>query len=115
MRSQSLLRLAIVLAAYLSLAGCGLLAPIFGPVYQTSDSHVDQGEDQGYIRFTNTTSVHSIYVDGELVGSGDRFGPEQVLGVAPGTHVVEVLVDGSPILQEKVFIGTGSTRTVEVR
>ena len=114
MRERAL-ALTILVAGLLIFSGCGFLAPIFGPVYQTSDSHVDQGKDQGYIRFTNSTSEHSIYVDGQLVGSGDRFGPEQVLGVAPGTHVVEVLQEGSPILTRKVFIGTGSTQTIDIQ
>ena len=95
--------------------GCGLLAPIFGPVYQTTSSHVDQGKDQGYIRFTNTTSHHRVFVDGVLVGSGDAYGPEKLLGVPPGTHLVEIMENGSVIVKQKVFIGTGSTRTIEIR
>jgi len=47
----------LILVFFLS-SGCGLLAPLFGPVYQTSTSNVDQAKDQGYIRFTDVTEEH---------------------------------------------------------
>lgn len=96
-------------------SGCGLLAPLFGPVYQTTTSDVDQAKDQGYIRFANVTEEHLIYVDGNSIGTGAKFTPDALLALQPGPHTVEILHGQSTVLTQKVFISTGSTRTVALQ
>lgn len=104
----------LILVFFLS-SGCGLLAPLFGPVYQTSTSNVDQAKDQGYIRFTDVTEEHLIYVDGTSIGTGAKFTPDALLAVPPGSHTVEIVHGNLTVLMQKVFISTGSTRTVALQ
>ena len=99
----------------LPLHGCGLFAPIFGPVYQDTTSNVDQAKDEGYIRFENLSSNHSVVVDMQLVGSGEGFRSRGVVAVSPGTHMVEIFRNGDLVKKEKVFVGTGSTHTVRIQ
>jgi len=115
MSMNALSRVLIAMLCALFLQGCGFLAPVFGPVYQTSTSSVDQAEDIGFIRFTNLTSDHRIFVDGTSVGSGNEFDAERVLAVSPGAHLVEILEGGNRVFHRKVFIGTGSTRNVALQ
>ncbi len=97
------------------LSGCGLLAPVLGPVYETSTSTVDQAKDEGYIQFTNTTSDHRIFLDGKPVGTGTDYASGRVLAVPPGPHLVEITQGGTIVLHQKVFIGAGSTRAIELK
>ncbi|WP_447970070.1 hypothetical protein [Nitrospira sp. M1] len=104
----------VILLGCLVFSGCGLLAPVLGPVYQTSTSNVDQGKDQGFIRFANLTGDDLISVDGNSVGTGEKFTPDALLALSPGTHTVEITNGGSSVFNRKVFIGTGSTKTIEL-
>ena len=106
---------ALILSGLFFFSACGFLAPIFGPVYQTTSSKVDQEKDEGYLRFMNITSQHQIYLDGASIGSGELYSTGDLLGVSPGTHLLEVMKDGNVELKQKVFIGTGSTRTIELK
>lgn len=105
----------VLTVACLLLSGCGLLAPVVGPVYETTTSTVDQAKDEGYIQFTNTTSDHRILLDGKPVGSGADYPPGKVLAVPPGPHLVEITRGGATVLHQKVFIGAGSTRAIELK
>ena len=113
--NNKLLLGAFILSGLFVLSACGFLAPVFGPVYQTSTENVDQAKDEGYLRFTNITSQHQIYLDGTSIGSGEAYSGGDLLGVSPGTHLVEIMRDGNVELKQKVFIGTGSTRTIELK
>lgn len=104
----------IIVLGCLVFSGCGLLAPVLGPVYQTSTSNVDQGKDQGFIRFVNLTGEDMIYVDGNSIGTGEKFTNDALLALSPGTHSVEIAHSGSSAFNRKVFIGTGSTKTIEL-
>lgn len=108
-------RLGICIIGVFSLSGCGLFAPIFGPVSQTTTSNVDQNKDEGYIRFSNIGSQHEIFLDGAAVGTGDAYKSGGQLGVTPGTHEIEIREAGITRLKQKVFIGTGSTRMIDIR
>src|SRR5438093_12131252 len=79
-----------LLVIALLVAGCGLFAPIFGPVSQTTTSNVDQAKDEGYLRFANITASQEIVLDGQLVGPGAAYTGGDLLGVSPGTHEVEI-------------------------
>ena len=104
-----------VLSAAYSYSGCGLFAPLFGPVSQTTTSNVDQNKDEGYIHFSNIASHHEIFLDGTAIGTGDAYQSGGQLGVTPGTHEIEIREAGTTRLRQKVFIGTGSTRTIDIR
>ena len=104
----------VTILSCLIISGCGLLAPVLGPVYQTSTSKVDQGKDQGFLRFPNLGENDMILVDGNPIGTGEKFTPDALLALSPGTHSVEIRRGTSSLLNRKVFIGTGSTKTVEL-
>jgi hypothetical protein len=103
------------LPGVLLVSGCGLFAPIFGPVSQTTTSNVDQNKDEGYIRFSNIGAGDEIFLDGDAIGTGGAYQSGGQLGVTPGTHEIEVRTGNTVRLKQKVFIGTGSTRTIDVR
>ncbi len=119
MSSRILTLACIGLGALISLAGCGLMAPVVGPVYQSSTSNVDQGKAEGYIRFVNATSEHEIFIDGTSIGSGEAYdsgatGTQGVLAVSSGTHLVEIRRGSQMLYQRKVFLGTGVTRSITI-
>jgi hypothetical protein len=109
----------ISLGVLISVAACGLMAPVVGPVYQSSTSNVDQGKAEGYIRFVNATSEHEIFIDGTSIGSGEAYdsggtSTQGVLAVSPGTHLVEIMKGSQVLYQRKVFLGTGVTRSITI-
>lgn len=99
----------------LPFSGCGLLAPIVGPVSETTTSNVDQAKDEGYIQFNHIVAGDRIFLDGTAVGTGEAYQAGGQLGVSPGTHEIEVRTGDVVRLKQKVFIGTGSTRTIDLR
>ncbi|WP_447983900.1 hypothetical protein [Nitrospira sp. Nam74] len=105
----------LFLLGALHLSACGLFAPVFGPVSQTTTSNVDQNKDQGYIRFCNIAGHDEIFVDGQAIGTGEAYRAGGQLGVTPGTHEIEIREAGLVRFKQKVFIGTDSTRTIEAR
>lgn len=113
--TMAIVRRTMCLLGALLLSGCGLFAPIFGPVSQTTTSNVDQNKDEGYIRFSNIGSGDEIFLDGAAIGTGQAYQSGGQLGVTPGTHEIEVRTGERVRLKQKVFIGTGSTRTIDVR
>jgi hypothetical protein len=115
MATEWRLRLLLLCTAVLLCSGCGLFAPIFGPVSQTTTTNVDQNRDEGYIRFSNIGSAQEILLDGTSIGMGAAYRDGGQLAVSPGPHDIEIRDAGVVRLQQKVFIGTGSTRTIEVR
>ena len=108
-------RFIICLLGALFISGCGLFAPIFGPVSQETTSNVDQNKDEGYIRFSNISSQDEILLDGTSIGTGEAYRSGGQLGVTPGTHELEIRQGGSTRLKQKIYVGTGSTRTIDVR
>jgi hypothetical protein len=54
-------------------------------------------------------------LDGNAIGTGEAYRDGGQLGVTPGTHEIEIREAGLVRLKQKVFIGTGSTRTIDVR
>ena len=89
MLSRTLFLAGIVLGVSIPLTGCGLMAPVVGPVSQSSTSNVDQAKAEGYIRFVNATSQHEIFIDGTSIGSGEAYdaggtSTQGVLAVSPG-------------------------------
>lgn len=105
---------ALLLGLILS-SSCMLLSPLFVDGTQTTTTNVDQNKDEGYIRFSNITSQHEIFLDGTGIGTGGAYQAGGQLGVMPGTHEIEIREAGLVRLKQKVFIGTGSTRTIDIR
>ncbi len=105
----------LFLLGALLLPACGLLAPLFGPVSQTATSNIDQNKDEGYIQFFNITAHHEIFLDGNAIGTGEAYRAGGQLGVTPGTHEIEIREVGLTRFKQKVFIGTGSTRIIDIR
>ena len=119
MSSRTLFLACIALGVVILVTGCGLMAPVVGPVYQSSTSNVDQDKAEGYIRFVNATSEHAIFIDGTSIGSGEAYdaggtSTQGVLAVSPGTHLVEVMKGSQVLYQRKVFLGTGITRSITI-
>jgi hypothetical protein len=54
-------------------------------------------------------------LDGTAIGTGETYRAGGQLGVTPGTHEIEIREAGLVRFKQKVFIGTGSTRTIDVR
>ncbi|MBA2252865.1 MAG: hypothetical protein H0W13_09210 [Nitrospirales bacterium] len=108
------LNIGVVLSALL-LAGCGLFAPIFGPVSQTTTSNIDQAKDEGYLRFTNIKTDQEILLDGDVIGLGGAYAGGGLLGIALGSHDIEIRESGLTRFKQKVFINTGATRTIEIK
>ena len=63
----NVVRPGLCLVGVILLSGCGLFAPLFGPVSQTTTSNVDQNKDEGYIRFSNIGSHDEIFLDRKSV------------------------------------------------
>ena len=78
-------------------------------------SHVDQARNEGYVQFTGGTGEDQILLDGKPVGTGADYAHDRLLAVTPGPHLIEVVRGGSVIRQERVYIGTGSTRRFTIR
>lgn len=102
--TKPLLSLAI---AALLLAGTGC--------FMRQTSNVDQARNEGYVQFTGGTGQDQIYLDGKPVGTGAEYATDRLLAVTPGSHLVEVVSAGAVIRQERVYIGTGSTRRFVIR
>ena len=96
------------------ITGCAI------PVYESTTNNVDQEKDEGYIRFVNVTRDHEIFIDGASIGSGETYNDSSyatrgVLALSPGTHLVEVTKDGNVLYKRKIFLSTGTTKSVNVQ
>lgn len=57
-----------------------------------------------------------VFVDGLDIGAvGEYLEGHAALRVLPGTHVIRLEQSGRPILEEKIYIGDGVSRTILVR
>lgn len=102
--TRPLLSLALA-ALFLGGAGC----------FMRQTSNVDQAKNEGYVQFTGGTGEDQIFLDGKPVGDGSDYAVDRLLAVTPGPHLVEVRRGGSVIRQERVYVGTGSTRRFVIR
>jgi hypothetical protein len=109
-------RLGILMACcLLPAAGCGLLAPVIGPVHETTKNSVSQANEDGYIQFAGTGGEQRVFLDGKFVGVGTDFSSGKPLAVSAGSHLVEIRRGEALVLRETVFIGAGATREVGLR
>lgn len=95
----------------------GLAALLLGPAgcFMRQTSNVDQAKNEGYVQFTGGTGEDRIFLDGREVGSGSDYSVDRLLAVTPGPHLVEVRRGGAVVRQERVYVGTGSTRRFVIR
>ncbi len=98
-------RLLLVVTLLLVTTGC----------FMRQTSNVDQTRNEGYVQFTGGTGEDQIRLDGKPVGTGADYATDRLLAVTPGPHLVEVVRGGTVIRQERVYIGTGSTRRFTIR
>jgi hypothetical protein len=71
---------------------------------QFSFALADPGDDAAHYR---------VFVDGLDMGTASSYSAgKNVLRVLPGTHVVKVEGRGRVVLEERVFLGDGATRTI---
>ncbi len=92
----------------------GVLATASG-CFMRQTGNVDQVKNEGYVQFTGGQAQDQIYLDGKPVGTGSEYSTDRLLAVTPGPHLVEVVRGGSVVRQERVYVGTGSTRAFVIR
>jgi hypothetical protein len=95
----------VIAMLLLTAVGCG------GGPYRT----VHTGRDEGYLRFVGGRPGQIVYVDGVPRGSAEEFsGKPGVLAAPPGLRTIEVREGDQVIMRDQVFIGSGSTKTVDL-
>jgi len=76
---------------------------------------VHTGRDEGYLRFLGGRPGQIVYVDGVQRGSAEEFsGKPGVLATTPGLRTIEVREGSQVIMRDQIFIGSGSTKTVDL-
>ena len=99
------LELAVICMLLLTATGCG------GGPYRT----VYTGRDEGYLRFSGGRPGQTVYVDGGQQGSTEEFsGKPGVLATTPGLRTIEVREGDRVIMRDKVFIGAGVTKIIDL-
>lgn len=107
----SSLRLAALLCAVLFLTACVSSKPIEGT------SVVD---DRPVLFFTvESTEISSgglgIYIDDLYMGDAEEFSAEKKgLVVLPGTHIVEIRKGNQVLTSQKIYVGSGVSKTIPV-
>ena len=105
---HTLRTVALALLACVSLAGCISAKPV------ETQSAVD---DRPLLFFTGASGSDAtglkIYVDGLYMAEAHEFvGNKKGLAVLPGTHLIEVRGQGETILREKIYVGSGTSKTI---
>lgn len=90
-----------------------MLAFLSGCAYPTSSTRIPDDRPSIAIQGAPTDAV--LYVDGLAMGSTQRYnGQESALLVEPGTHKIEVRSKGKTLHQEKIFLGGGEQKTINI-
>lgn len=56
-----------------------------------------------------------IFVDGLLMGKASSFvNTKKGLAIIPGTHLVEVRRNGAILVKEKIYVGSGTNKTIPI-
>lgn len=112
MTSISRLRLAALFSALLILAACVSSKPI------ESKNAID---DRPLLFFTvdgggSSSGELGVYIDGLYVGDAKNFPMgKKGLAVLPGTHFVEVRNDALILTSQKIYVGSGVSKTIAVQ
>lgn len=86
---------------------------MYGCAYPTSSVRVL--DDRPSLVLKNAPQDAVLLVDGLDMGQASLYdGREKALLLEPGTHKVEVMRQGTLIHSEKIFLGDGETKTINV-
>lgn len=77
-------------------------------------SSVKATEENSALVFKGAPETARVRIDGIEAGLANDYSGERSLGVLPGRHIVEVVDNGTVLLQEEVFLSAGSTKTLTV-
>ncbi len=56
-----------------------------------------------------------LFVDGLYMGKASAFiNTKKGLAIIPGTHVVEVRRNGAILVKEKIYVGSGTNKTIPI-
>ena len=98
------LELVVIAILLLTSTGCG------GGPFRA----VHTGRDEGYLRFVGGRPGQTVYVDGVQRGSAEEFnGKPGILATTSGLRTIEVREGGQVVMRDQIFIGSGSTKTVD--
>lgn len=101
-QARQLVVLSILMAV---VAACG-----GGPYRQ-----VQAARQEGYVKLVGGTAVQTVYIDGVAKGAASEFnGSPGILAVRPGMRSIEVREGDRVVLQERVYIGVGVTKALDV-
>ncbi len=91
-----------------------LLVAAAGCVYPASQ--VRSSDERPQISFSGAPAASILYVDGLTMGEPKTLeDANQTLLLEPGTHKIEVRAsDGSVLLSETVFLGSGSLKNFDL-
>lgn len=90
-----------------------ILAGLMGCAYPTSELRVK--DDRPSLAIQGASPDAILYVDGLAMGAAQQYnGKESALLLEPGTHKIEVVSKGKTLLQEKIFLGGGEQKTLNI-
>ena len=90
-----------------------ILVGLAGCAYPTSELRIPDDRPRLAIRGAPQDAI--LYVDGLAMGPAQQYnGQEAALLVEPGTHKIEVISKGKTLLQEKIFLGGGEQKTLNI-
>ena len=72
------------------------------------NSQTEQGQKQGSFFFPNAVPGAHVYVDSADAGLASTYDGKAVLGVAPGTHRVEIRGASGTLLQKTYYVDAGA-------
>lgn len=99
-------RVASISTVLIFVLGGGCVSP--EPQVRTVDS-------RPLLCFEGISVRATIFLDGLEIGSADQFEDgNSCLRVLPGTHNVEIREGTEVIFRERLYLGAGSTQTVEL-
>ena len=110
MSKLGVLKFVAVLLAAISLTACISAKPV--ETQNTVDDRpllffVSEGS------YTPVAGELKVYVDGLYMGGVDKFlNTKTGLAIVPGTHIVEVRRNDVSVYSEKIYVGSGTNKTI---
>jgi len=90
------------------------LAFLSACVYPTTT--VEQGRGDAGLYFIGAPEGATAYVDGILAGPASEYdGSNQILGVIPGRHLIEVRSGGEILLNQEIYVGAESRTALTIQ
>ena len=79
-----------------------------------SKEGIKNAEHKGYLYFTGATSNAVVFIDGGT-GFAVKSGADNLYGLKPGKHTVEVQKNGVTIVKREIYVGDGVSKEIEVK